>query len=384
MLILAILVASVKEIQAQFALPVGISTTIFNATATVTSGTTWAVPGARAYILSYVVDYTGAPGSITLCIQGSNNNVAWFDLSCTSSTTDTGGNIGPTAVKFVRVNISAVAAGTPTVVTMVVQGFNNPAVYSGGTLTTPLIVPAGTHIAPSLAFNGPGGNTTGFHLLSGTDYLVAQSLGQDVFLVDVTPQLLLASATGLTWSSSSSGSQIVGAADTRFRRTAANTVTLDNGAGGDATLVILGGLTTTSNTTAFQFVGIGGGSVLNLGTPGISKFLNNPGTRVLTFQNADIPTCTSNCGTSPSSSGVGSSFTITMGATGVPASGFVITFATAWAAAPQCVGSMAKAGMVVGKLPLTLVTTTTTLTVVTNGTAPATTDVYNFICSLGQ
>ena len=41
---------------------------------------------------------------------------------------------------------------------------------------------------------------------------------------------------------------------------------------------------------------------------------------------------------------------------------------------------MAKAGMVVGKLPLTVVTTTTTITVVTNGTAPAVTDKYHFHC----
>ena len=73
-----------------------------------------------------------------------------------------------------------------------------------------------------------------------------------------------------------------------------------------------------------------------------------------------------------------------MGATGVPASGFVITFNDTWTTAPQCTGSMALAGMVVGKLPLTLVTAATTLTVVTNGTAPATSDVYKFICRGGQ
>lgn len=100
----------------------------------------------------------------------------------------------------------------------------------------------------------------------------------------------------------------------------------------------------------------------------------------------DAATCATNCGTSPTLTGNNSSFTLTMGATGSPASGFVVTFDTdgAFTAAPQCVGSMALAGMVVGKLPLTLVTTTTTLTVVTNGTAPANGDKYHFICTLGK
>jgi hypothetical protein len=69
-----------------------------------------------------------------------------------------------------------------------------------------------------------------------------------------------------------------------------------------------------------------------------------------------------------------------MGASGVPASGWVITFNGTWASAPACTVQMAKAGMVVGKMPLTVVTTTTTITVVTNGTAPATTDVYSIHC----
>jgi hypothetical protein len=96
------------------------------------------------------------------------------------------------------------------------------------------------------------------------------------------------------------------------------------------------------------------------------------------------PTCGTNCGTSPTFTGTDSSFTLTMGAAGSPASGFVITFTNAWDAAPQCVGSMALTGMAVGKLPLTLVTDTTTLTVVTNGTAPANSDKYHFICTLGK
>lgn len=92
------------------------------------------------------------------------------------------------------------------------------------------------------------------------------------------------------------------------------------------------------------------------------------------------PTCTSNCGTSPSVAGSDSDMRVTMGASGSPASGFVITFNGTWAAAPVCSATMATTGMVVGKLALTVVTTTTTITIVTNGTAPANSDTYAIMC----
>jgi hypothetical protein len=41
---------------------------------------------------------------------------------------------------------------------------------------------------------------------------------------------------------------------------------------------------------------------------------------------------------------------------------------------------MALAGMAVGKLPMVIVSTTTTITVTTNGVAPATSDKYYFQC----
>lgn len=102
--------------------------------------------------------------------------------------------------------------------------------------------------------------------------------------------------------------------------------------------------------------------------------------RHLEVQQDTKPTCATNCGTSPSFTGSDTGFTLTMGATGTPASGFVVTFNVAFPAAPACTVQMAKAGMVVGKLALTAVTTTTTVTVVTNGTDPANGDMYHFIC----
>lgn len=91
------------------------------------------------------------------------------------------------------------------------------------------------------------------------------------------------------------------------------------------------------------------------------------------------PTCTTNCGT-PGNVCVGTdtSMICTMGTT--PASGVLITFNGTWAAAPSCVVQMALAGMVVGKQVLTAATTTTTITLVTNGTAPVAGDKYAIIC----
>lgn len=102
-------------------------------------------------------------------------------------------------------------------------------------------------------------------------------------------------------------------------------------------------------------------------------------TQVSTTQTA-APTCSTNCGTSSGVVGTDTFMTVTMGSGGVPASGWVVTFNGTWGAAPPCHVTMGLTGMVVGKLPLTVVTTTTTITVVTNGTAPATSDVYHIHC----
>lgn len=96
---------------------------------------------------------------------------------------------------------------------------------------------------------------------------------------------------------------------------------------------------------------------------------------------AVAPTCTTNCGTSPSVVGTDSAMIVTMGATGSPASGWVVTFNGTWAAAPSCLVQSALTGMVVGKMPIVVAVTTTTLTVTTNGTAPANSDKYQIQCT---
>lgn len=99
------------------------------------------------------------------------------------------------------------------------------------------------------------------------------------------------------------------------------------------------------------------------------------------YTQAVAPTCTTNCGTSPSVAGSDTAGRVTMGATGSPASGWIVTFNGTWTAAPVCQVWSSKAGMVVGKIPIVVVTSTTTFTVTTNGTAPSTADTYDYRCT---
>jgi hypothetical protein len=127
-------------------------------------------------------------------------------------------------------------------------------------------------------------------------------------------------------------------------------------------------------------VDFAGQSRLKDGGNGKPKFTNNGETSAVSFQVTGTPTCSSNCGTSPSVTGSDTAGLVTMGATGVPASGWVVTFNGTWAAAPSCTVASALAGMVVGKMPIVVATTTTTMTVTTNGTAPANSDLYRYHC----
>lgn len=131
-----------------------------------------------------------------------------------------------------------------------------------------------------------------------------------------------------------------------------------------------------------------GGAVFNNITGTFLGFLNRVtgaeealklGSKVRTNQ-ITAPTCTTNCGTSPSIVGTDSAMIVTMGATGSPASAWVVTFNSAWTAVPACIVQSALASMVVGKMAIATVVTTTTLTVTTNGTAPANADVYQIQC----
>ena len=144
-------------------------------------------------------------------------------------------------------------------------------------------------------------------------------------------------------------------------------------------------LTLDGALTVSQLVRPAGDNSIDLGASPSNRFRNvYVGTGVITpilrSTQTTAPTCTSNCGTSPSVAGGDTAGIVTMGATGSPASGWVLTFNGTWAAAPSCIVQSALSTMVVGKMPIAVVTNTTTMTVTTNGTAPANSDKYQYIC----
>lgn len=132
-------------------------------------------------------------------------------------------------------------------------------------------------------------------------------------------------------------------------------------------------------------IGSGVNQLLALASGGTQRFgvtngANATGTQIRTAQ-LTVPTCTANCGTGTITVvGSDSAGIVTLGSTGSPASNWVITFNGTWAAAPSCNVMAAKTGMVSGKAPIVVVTTQTMMTVTTNGTAPANSDVYSWLC----
>jgi hypothetical protein len=88
------------------------------------------------------------------------------------------------------------------------------------------------------------------------------------------------------------------------------------------------------------------------------------------------PTCTSGCGTSPSTSGGQSGFTITMG-TGTPSTPFTVTFADEWSNAPACV---VTSGTAQTTRYVTAAVTSTTTVIVSTAAAPSAGDKFHFIC----
>lgn len=251
---------------------------------------------------------------------------------------------------------------------------------TGGSFTGQLLAPTGCTTVPysftadpTKGFCSPATNKIGVYI-GGSELFEFNNSGLD-----------LINQQRLQFSSSAS------CCDIRLRPTASKTLTFDDGAGGAATFAVTGSITSTAEITAGTnlklgngaFIGTVGQNVIRFAS-GVISLSNAAENSKVAFQTAGTPTCSTNCGTSPSVSGSDSSMTVTMGASGSPASGWVVTFAGTWTAAPQCHVTMALAGMVVGKMPLTCVTTTTTATVVTNGTAPANGDKYHLTFSLGS
>lgn len=408
-------------------------------TACANAGTCASWPSVSAYP-SVTFQMTGTCGSCTVTFEGTADGQSWFSILTTkgstgvlSATTTTTGQYGVTLVGLigVRARLTARASGgfnvtltrgvassmarlfdlaNVTGVLAAANGGTGQSSYAVGDLlyasaTTTLskladvaagsvLVSGGVGVAPAWSvspsattytatsgFLAPNGSVSApsFAFTSHTnDGLYSAGTGS-VSVAASGSHIADFSTAGLDILRDSGRLSMGSATDICLSRSATKTYTVNDCAGGAATLAVVG----SAIIPTLQL----GANKSNLVAPsdGVLQLLTNAQTHGLIFQAVPTqPTCTSNCGTSPSVAGADSSMTVTMGASGVPASGFVITFGGTWSAAPQCDGGMALAGMAAGKMPLTYVTTTTTLTVVTNGTAPSTSDKYHFRCSLGS
>lgn len=236
----------------------------------------------------------------------------------------------------------------------------SPGVNGGGTVTSSqLLVPDGSASTPSVA---PASSpTTGIYKYDASGLGVSSGGNASLYLGNL---LSLSSGIALQWTNSASNPNTT--VSVTLVRDADNTLAQKNGSSAQ----VRRAYATTTGPVYWQETARTNGAL----------YTGSGGSAQVSYAQTTAPTCSSNCGTSPSVSGTDTAGIVTMGSSGVPASGFVITFNGTWPAAPACVVQMYLAGMVVGKMPLTVATTTTTLTVVTNGTAPATSDKYVYHC----
>ena len=89
------------------------------------------------------------------------------------------------------------------------------------------------------------------------------------------------------------------------------------------------------------------------------------------------PTCTGNCGTSPSIAGNNTNMSVTIGTSPPVAANFTVTFNGTWTTAPNCIAQRATTG--VNPLVSAVVTTTTTAVVSLNANLVAS-EKFTIIC----
>lgn len=241
------------------------------------------------------------------------------------------------------------------------------------------LFPAGTAAAPFLAGSGVNSNTGIFFL---TDDFLAFSTNGTGFVGITNGGQLRVTDVNFGDGVNSSNDTIL------LRDGVANTLAQRNGTNAqefrlyntftNASNYERGVFRWTSNVLELGFQAAGTGTSRSLRLAAVTGALQ------LRTSQTTAPTCTTNCGTSPSVSGTDTVGRVTMGATGTPASGWIVTFNGTWAAAPHCTVWSSLSGMAAGKAPIVVVTATTTFTVTTNGTSPANSDTYDYHCMLGS
>lgn len=263
----------------------------------------------------------------------------------------------------------------------------------------PLLAPDGTKTAPSYSWSS---EASGFYRRTTNTYGFAQASKETLTLLNSGTFEGIA-ATGSFMLGAAGSDLSTTAPDTFLTRDAANVLALRNGTNPqlfrvyntftDATHNEFGYFfwatnqfqigTLNNNATNRDIVIVPGGTVYATFSVASSNVqLSKPllvstaatANQVRTAQTTP-PTCTTNCGTSPSVAGTDTAMIVTLGTT--PASAFLITFNGTWAAAPSCVGAANTAGTTKA---VTSITTTTTTATVATAAAPATGDKYNLIC----
>lgn len=142
LLSIALVLGLVGEVSAQALLSPGVSASTFTAaTGTAVAGTPYALTQGYSPTVSWTIITVGGPSAITVSLQGSQDNLAWFDLDVSTNTAGELRYLNPIALKFVRGYITTRTGGTNISISLLAnRGFNN--VASGGLLTTGISVPA--------------------------------------------------------------------------------------------------------------------------------------------------------------------------------------------------------------------------------------------------
>lgn len=144
------------------------------------------------------------------------------------------------------------------------------------------------------------------------------------------------------------------------------------GTGGDNLSLTLTPAGTGNVTTA-----IGAGGIFQVGSTlrfAVTDGAAGTGTRLRTAQ-ATAPTCTTNCGTTPSVAGSDTAMVVTLG-TGTPASPVTVTFNGTWATAPACTA----ANRTTAANSISRVDSTTTTAVVYFLAGPTASDLVALTC----
>lgn len=218
----------------------------------------------------------------------------------------------------------------------------------------PSRIAAGTASVQSLTF---AGDTFGWYR-GGPNQWATGSGGGGSFLLGVNI-VTLASGSVLGWTSGA----INAATDLTLVRDAANTLAQKN--------------STTAQVRRLYFSTTGPVYLQETARAAGALYTGVGGAAQVSYSQTTVPTCSASCGTSPSVVGSDTAMKVTMGASGVPASPFTITFNGTWPAAPSCVVTSNTAQTT--RYVTAAVTSTTTISV-TTAAAPSTSDVFNVIC----